>query len=74
MTIPLEDTAADIVGKAMRGLKLTDADVAAKAGIDADAVASFLDGTYDERTARAVAPLLRVSARSEERRVGKECA
>ncbi len=62
MPIPLEDTAADIVGKAMRGLKLTDADVAAKAGIDADAVASFLDGTYDERTARAVAPLLRVSA------------
>jgi len=30
-SIPLEDTVADIVGKAMRGLKLNDADVAAKA-------------------------------------------
>ena len=62
MNLPLEDTAADIVGKAMRGLKLTDADVAAKAGIDADAVTSFRDGTYDDRTARAVAPVLGVNA------------
>ena len=62
MNIPLEDTAADIVGKAMRGLKLNDADVAAKARVTAEAVASFRDGAYDERTARAVAPVLNVNA------------
>ena len=35
MTIPLEDSASDIIGKAQRGLGLSDADLAAKAGIDA---------------------------------------
>ena len=60
--IPLEDTAADIVGKAMRGLKLNDADVAAKAGVTAEAVASLREGACDERTARAVAPVLNVNA------------
>ena len=61
-SIPLEDTAADIVGKAMRGLKLTDADVAAKAGLDARAVQSLREGTFDEAAARAVAPVLHVGA------------
>ena len=60
--IPLEDTCADIVGKAMRGRKLTDADVAAKAGITAEAVASLKGGDFDETTARAVAPVLAIGA------------
>jgi len=60
--IPLEDTAADIVGKAMRGLKLTDDQVAAQAGVTAAAVASLREGTFDEATARAVAPVLGVGA------------
>ena len=33
MNIPLEDSASDIVGKAQRGLDLSDADLAAKVGI-----------------------------------------
>ena len=60
--IPLEDTAADIVGKAMRGLKLSDADVAAKAAIEAGAVQSLREGTFDEAAARGVAPVLQVGA------------
>ena len=60
--IPLEDTYADIVGKAMRGLKLSDADVAAKAGVTGDAVASLKGGDFDEKTARAVAPVLGLGA------------
>ena len=56
--IPLEDTAADIVGKAMRGLKLSDGDVAGKAGLDAASVQRLREGTFDEATARAVAPVL----------------
>ena len=60
--IPLEDTPADIVGKAMRGLKLTDADVAAKAGVPADAIANLRGGEFDEKTARAIAPALGLGA------------
>ena len=60
--IPLEDTAADIVGKAMRGLKLTDQQVATQASVTAAAVASLREGAYDETTARAVAPVLHLGA------------
>lgn len=60
--IPLEDTVADIVGKAMRGLQLNDVQVAAKAGVTAAAVASLRDGNYDDATARAVAPVLHLGA------------
>ena len=60
--IPLEDTCADIVGKAMRGLKLTDAEVAEKAGVTPGALASLKDGDFDEKTACAVAPVLGLGA------------
>ena len=60
--IPLEDTPADIVGKAMRGLKLADSEVAEKAGVSAAEVASFRAGGFDEEVARAVAPLLHLNA------------
>ncbi len=60
--IPLEDSAADIAGKAMRGLKLNDAEVAAKTGVTAEAIASFREGEFDEKTARAIAPMLGLGA------------
>ena len=60
--LPLEDTFADIVGKAMRGLQLTDAQLAPKAGVSADALHRLRDGAWDETTARAVAPLLGLKA------------
>lgn len=60
--IPLEDTYADIIGKAMRGQKLTDSEVAAKAGVSAEAVASLKDGEFDEATARAISPALGIGA------------
>jgi glyoxylase-like metal-dependent hydrolase (beta-lactamase superfamily II) len=60
--IPLEDTVADIVGKAMRGLQLDDTQVAARAGVSAAAVANLRDGHYHEATARAVAPVLHLGA------------
>ena len=61
-TIPLEDTVADIVGKAMRGLQLNDDQVAAEAGVGAAAVARLRDGNYHEATLRAVAPVLHLGA------------
>lgn len=60
--IPLEDTYADIVGKTIRGLKLADADVATRAGVTPDALASLKEGNFDETTARAVAPILGLGA------------
>ena len=60
--IPLEDTVADIVGKAMRGLQLSASEVAAAAGVSAAAVASLCDGTFDEASARAIAPVLGLGA------------
>ena len=47
-TIPLEDTVADIVGKAMRGLQLNDEQVAALSGVTASAVASLCGGNYHD--------------------------
>jgi hydroxyacylglutathione hydrolase len=58
--IPLEDNVADIVGKAMRGLNLSDSQVAAKAGVSAAAVVSLRRGSFDAATARAIAPVLRL--------------
>ena len=62
MALPLEDNFSDIVGKAMRGLKLTDAQLAETAGTSAAAVASLRGGAWDETTARAVAPALGLKA------------
>ena len=61
-TIPLEDFFNDIVGKAMRGLKLSDSDVAQGAGVDAAAVQSLREGTWNAGTARKVAPVLGLGA------------
>jgi len=61
-SIPLEDTVADVVAKAMRGLQLDDSQVAAAADVTPSAVASLRDGLYHDATARAVAPVLHLGA------------
>ena len=58
--LPLEDTYADVIGKAMRGLSLTDAEVAARAGVSARAVANLREGTLDAAALQAIAPVLRL--------------
>jgi hydroxyacylglutathione hydrolase len=60
--IPLEDKAADILGKALRGHGWTTAELAARAGVSEAAVSSFCDGRFDAQTARAVAPVLGLGA------------
>lgn len=62
MSIPLEDQFSDIVGKAMRGLRLTDSDVAARAGVSAEAVQRLCGGDFEEAAARQVAPVLGLNA------------
>ncbi|HEX8296160.1 MAG TPA: MBL fold metallo-hydrolase [Chthoniobacteraceae bacterium] len=58
MQIPLEDQFNDIIGKAMRGLKLTDAQVATAASVTPAAVHELREGRWNELTARQIAPIL----------------
>lgn len=60
--IPLEDFFNDIIGKAMRGLKLTDAQVATSAGVEASAVEALREGKWDAVIARKIAPVLGLGA------------
>ncbi|KAB2639103.1 MAG: MBL fold metallo-hydrolase [Verrucomicrobia bacterium] len=60
--IPLEDSVADIIGKAMHGLQLSECEVASAAGVTPAAVASLRAGHFDEASARAIAPVLQLGA------------
>ncbi len=62
--IPLEDNAGDIVGKAQRGLGISDSQLAEKSGVNADRVRSLRDGNFDDETLRAIAPALGLDADS----------
>lgn len=56
--IPIEDFFEDIVGKAMRGLRVSSASLSSKIGISEDAIQRVLDGHFQEETLRAIAPAL----------------
>jgi len=62
--IPLEDTAADIIGKAQRGLTIADSELAERAGISAERVRQLRDGEFGEDSIAAVAPILGLDAAS----------
>jgi glyoxylase-like metal-dependent hydrolase (beta-lactamase superfamily II) len=64
MTIPLEDTAADVIGKAQRGLCLSDSQLAENSGAPAERIRPLRDGEFDEETLRRIAPVLRLDADS----------
>src|SRR5713226_10471761 len=60
--IEMEDNVGDIVGKAQRGLGISDSELAKKGGLSADAVNKVRDGKFDEATFRAIAPVLDLDA------------
>ena len=60
--IPLEDQFNDIVGKAMRGLKLSASELASRTGVLPEAVEALSEGAWDAETARKVAPVLGLGA------------
>lgn len=64
MKIPIEDNAGDIVGKAQRGLGLSDSQLAEKAGVNAENVKQIRDGKFEDQTLRRVAPVLGLDAAS----------
>ncbi|HVU17399.1 MAG TPA: MBL fold metallo-hydrolase [Candidatus Didemnitutus sp.] len=56
--IPLEDNFTDVLGKSQRGLKLSDSQLAAKAGVSAADVKALRNGEIKEAPLRAVAKAL----------------
>jgi hydroxyacylglutathione hydrolase len=60
--MPLEDNFNDVLGKAVRGQKLTDHAAAKKSGLTEEAVRRLLDGEFDEPSARALASALQLNA------------
>ncbi len=57
-SIPLEDNFTDILGKAQRGLRLTDGDVASRSGVSVDAFAAAKGGKVDESALQKLAKVL----------------
>jgi hydroxyacylglutathione hydrolase len=61
-TIPLEDNYTDIVGKAMRGLKLDDAALAQQAGVGVPELQTLKNGEFSNAVAGKIAPVLGLNA------------
>ncbi|HEU5078573.1 MAG TPA: MBL fold metallo-hydrolase [Opitutaceae bacterium] len=59
--IPLEDNFDDVINKAQRGLNISDEDLAHRAQISRDDLASLKGGKFNEAVARRVASHLRLS-------------
>lgn len=63
--IPLEDGAADIIGKAQRGLQISDSELAERSGVAVEHIRSARDGAaIDAATIHALAPVLQLHADS----------
>ena len=62
--IPLEDNVADIVGKAQRGLRISDTELAEKARVSSQKIRKLREGDFDELALLRVAPVLGLAARA----------
>jgi glyoxylase-like metal-dependent hydrolase (beta-lactamase superfamily II) len=62
MAIPLEDNFTDIIGKAQRGLGISDSQLAEKSGAKVEAIRELREGKFDRATSDRVAPILRLSS------------
>ncbi len=62
--IPLEDNAADIIGKAQRGLGISDSELAEKAGLSSQTIRKLREGDFDESALLSVAPILGLGGRA----------
>src|SRR3954447_7520254 len=62
--IPLEDKAGDIIGKAQRGLGISDSELAEKASVSVQTIRKLRDGDVDESALLSVAPVLGLDGRA----------
>ena len=60
--IELEDNVGDIIGKAQRGLGISDSELAKKSGVSADAIHKVRNGKFEEATLRGLASALDLAA------------
>lgn len=61
MAIPLEDNFTDIIGKAQRGLGISDSELAEKSGASVAAIRQLREGNFDRATSDQIAPLLQLN-------------
>lgn len=64
MAIPLEDNFTDIIGKAQRGLGISDSRLAEEARISSDRVRKLRRGELDEMAIYRIAPILGLAGRA----------
>jgi hydroxyacylglutathione hydrolase len=62
--IPLEDNIGDIIGKAQRGLGISDSQLSEKARVSSSTIRSLREGNFDELALSRVAPVLGLSERA----------
>jgi len=62
MAFPLEDNFSDIIGKAQRGLILSDSIVASRSGVPVETVQRLREGNFDAEAAAKIAPVLGLNA------------
>ena len=58
MATALEDNVGDIIGKAQRGLRISDSQLAEKSAVSPERLRKVRDGKFDEEILRALAPVL----------------
>lgn len=64
MSIPLEDNVSDIIGKAQRGLGISDSQLAERSGVSPEKIRKLRDGDFDDDAIERVAPVLKLDAAS----------
>ena len=62
MSIPLEDNVSDIIGKAQRGLGISDSQLAERSGVSAEQVRKLREGDFEGDAMERAAPLLKLDA------------
>lgn len=60
MSIPLEDNVSDIIGKAQRGLGISDSQLAERSGVSAEKIRKLRDGDLDDDVVERAAPFLKL--------------
>ncbi|MFZ1219493.1 MAG: MBL fold metallo-hydrolase [Chthoniobacterales bacterium] len=64
MPIPLEDNASDIIGKARRGLGISDSQLAERSGVSPDKIRRLREGNFDEDAIERAGPILKLDPAS----------
>jgi glyoxylase-like metal-dependent hydrolase (beta-lactamase superfamily II) len=62
MSIPLEDNVSDIIGKAQRGLGISDSQLAERSGASAEKIRKLRAGEFDDDAIERAAPVLNLDA------------